>query len=142
MLKPEQLAGVYRQVGADAINADGSTTTDEPRNSQIMYSPDGYMAVLSTPGGRKKLSGSDGRVDLNAALPEELAGAVRDLVCYAGRYILKDGVVEHHVDMALNPNLVGGVVIRRIDIRGADLTLSSVPAKDGSYRRIRWRRVT
>jgi hypothetical protein len=66
---------------------------------------------------------------------------VRDLICYAGRFVLRDGVVEHHVEMALNPNLVGGVVIRRLDMRGSDLTLSSVPDKDGSYRRIRWRRV-
>jgi hypothetical protein len=27
-----------------------------------------------------------------------------------------------------------------VHINGADLTLSSVPGKDGSYRRIRWRR--
>ena len=63
------------------------------------------------------------------------------MVCYAGRYELKDGVLHHHVEMALNPNAVGQTIIRRPELNGTDLTLSSLPAKDGSYRRIRWRRV-
>jgi hypothetical protein len=63
------------------------------------------------------------------------------MVCYAGRYTLKDSVLHHHVDMALNPNAVGQTIIRRAELKGGDLTLSSVPAPDGSYRRIRWRRV-
>ena len=29
------------------------------------------------------------------------------MVCYAGHYELKDGEVHHHVEMALNPNMVG-----------------------------------
>jgi len=34
--------------------------------------------------------------------------------------------------MALNPNLIGQTLIRRVHIDGADLTLSSVPDKDGN----------
>jgi len=63
------------------------------------------------------------------------------MVCYAGRYTLKDNVLHHHVEMALNPNAVGQTITRRAELKGTDLTLSSVPAPDGSYRRIRWRRV-
>ena len=137
----EDMVGVYRQVGEDVVNADGSMTTDDRRNSQIMYSPDGYMGVVSTPSGRSKISGSDGRMDLNGATPEERAEAAKNLVCYAGHYELKGDNVLHHVEMALNPNLVGQTVIRRVHIDGPNLTLSSVPDKDGNYRRIRWRRV-
>ena len=136
----DDMVGVYRQVGEDVVNADGSMTTDDRRNSQIMYSPDGYMGVVSTPGGRLKISGSDGRMDLNGATPEERSEAAKNLVCYAGHYELKDDNVLHHVEMALNPNLVGQTVIRRVHIDGPNLTLSSVPDKDGNYRRIRWRR--
>jgi len=38
---------------------------------------------------------------------EELADATRAVTCYAGRYEVKDGEVHHHVEMALNPNMIG-----------------------------------
>jgi Lipocalin-like domain len=140
MITKDDMVGVYRQVGEDVVNADGSMTSDDRRNSQIMYSPDGYMGVVSTPGGRARISGSDGRMDLNGATADERAEAAKNLVCYAGRYELKGDTVLHHVEMALNPNLVGQTVVRRVHIDGPNLTLSSVPDKDGGYRRIRWRR--
>jgi lipocalin-like protein len=141
MLSPEEIAGVYRQVGADLVTADGTvTSTGDTRNSQLMYSADGYMAIVSTPPDRAKVSGSN-PVDLGSVPIEELPGAVKDMVVYAGRFVLKDGNIEHLVDMALNPNLVGGAVIRRVTYDGTNLTLSSAPTADGSYRNIRWRRV-
>ena len=63
------------------------------------------------------------------------------MVCYAGHYELKDGVLHHHVEMALNPNAVGQTIIRRVELNGPNLTLSSVPDAQGNYRRIRWRKV-
>jgi hypothetical protein len=141
-MKREDIVGVYRQLGEDAVNAAGEITyTNNERSSQIMYSPEGYVGVLSGPAGRKKVSGSDDRTDLNGATVEERAAAAAGLTCYAGHYEVKDGQVFHHIEMALNPNLVGQTLIRRVHIDGADLTLSSVPDKDGNYRRIRWRKV-
>jgi hypothetical protein len=137
----DELVGVYRGIGEDMFAADGTVTTESGRTAQIMYSPDGYMAVVSMPHGRKLAARTSGGPDLNAATPEERAEAARGMVCYAGRYELKDGVLHHHVEMALNPNAVGQTIVRRATLNGADLTLSSVPAPDGSYRRIRWRRV-
>ena len=140
-MKREDIVGVYRQIGEDAVNAAGEITfTEDNRSSQIMYSPDGYIGVISGPGGRSKVSGSDSRTDLNGATAEERAQAASGLTCYAGRYELKDGVVHHRIEMALNPNLVGQTLIRRVHIDGPNLTLSSVPDKDGNYRRIKWRR--
>jgi hypothetical protein len=142
MLKKEDIVGVYRQLGEDAVNAAGEITyANNERNSQIMYSPDGYVGVLSGPANRKKVSGSDNRTDLNGATVEERAEAAAGLTCYAGHYEVKDGSVFHHIEMALNPNLVGQTLIRRVHIDGPDLTLSSVPDKDGNYRRIKWRKV-
>jgi hypothetical protein len=137
----EDIVGVYRQLGEDDVGADGKIATSEPRNSQIMYSPDGYMAVVSSPAQRRPVSEPTGRMDLNGATPEERAEAAKGMVCYAGHYELKGDIVLHHVEMALNPNLVGQTVTRRVALKGGDLTLSSVPDSAGHYRRIRWRRV-
>ena len=137
----DELVGVYRTLGDDAVSADGKITSDESRTAQIMYSPDGYMSVVSMPNGRRLAAKTSGGPDLNAATAEERAEAADGMVCYAGHYELKGDVLHHHVEMALNPNAVGQTIIRRAELNGADLTLSSVPAADGSYRRIKWRRV-
>jgi hypothetical protein len=141
MLKREDMVGVYRQLGEDVVGADGQVIeSDNNRSSQIMYSADGYVGVVSTPAGRKKLAAPPGRTDLGGATPEELAEATRAVTCYAGHYELKDDVVHHHVEMSLNPNLVGQTMTRRVQIDGADLTLSSLPDAQGRTRRIRWRK--
>ena len=140
-MNKDDIVGVYRTLGEDTVRADGTVVSDNARSAQIMYSPDGYMSVVSMPNGRKLLAKTSGGPDLTAATSEERAAAADGMVCYAGHYELKDSVLHHHVEMALNPNAVGQTIIRRVMLNGADLTLSSVPAPDGSYRRIRWRRV-
>ena len=137
----DDIVGVYRTLGEDTVGGDGTITSDSSRTAQIMYSPDGYMSVVSMPNGRSPTAQWSGGPDLNAATPEERAEAAKGMVCYAGRYELQDGVLHHHVEMALNPNAVGQTIVRRADLSGSDLTLSSVPDAQGNYRRIRWRRV-
>ena len=137
----DDLVGVYRTIGEDMVGPDGKVVSDNARTAQIMYSPDGYMSVVSQPNVRKLTAKSSGGPDLNAATPEERAEAAKGMVCYAGHYELKDGVLHHHVEMALNPNAVGQTIIRRAELNGSDLTLSSVPDAQGGYRRIKWRRV-
>jgi hypothetical protein len=140
-MRKEDIVGVYRQTGEEAVSADGTVTAGEAKNSQIMYSADGYMSVLSGPAVRKPFAERESRVDLNGASPEQRAEVSKDIVCYAGRYELTDDAVIHHVEMALNPNLIGQAVVRRTHLAGRDLTLSSVPDANGNYRRILWRRV-
>ena len=137
----DDLVGVYRTIGEDTVTGDGKVTSDNQRTAQIMYSPDGYMSVVSQPNGRKLTAKSSGGLDLNAATPEERAEAAHGMVCYAGHYELKDDVLHHHVEMALNPNAVGQTIVRRVELKGTDLTLSSVPDAKGNYRRIRWRKI-
>jgi hypothetical protein len=93
------------------------------------------------PNGRTLAAATSGGPDLNAATPQERAEAAKGMVCYAGHYELRDGVLHHHVEMALNPNAVGQTIIRRVHLDGPNLTLSSVPDAKGNYRRIRWRKV-
>ena len=142
MLSKADMVGVYRQIGEEVIDAGGKAIhSDSSRSSQIMYSADGYVGVVSTPSNRKKTAAPAGRTDLGGATLEELAEATRTVTCYAGRYELKDGEVHHHVEMALNPNLVGSVLIRRVHLDGPNLTLSARPDAEGNVRRILWRRV-
>ena len=142
MLKREDMVGVYRQTGEEVVDAQGKLIhADNNRSSQIMYSPDGYIGVVSTPAGRKKTSAPVGRTDLSGATPDELADATRAVTCYAGRYEVKDGEVHHHVEMALNPNMIGQTMIRRVHFDGPNLTLSARPDAQGQVRRILWRRV-
>lgn len=138
----DELVGVYRQLGADTVRADGSVVEDEPRNSQIMYSADGYMSVVSTPVERPRMADTRPNTNLDAMSSAERAEAALGIVCYAGHYAFKDAdTLLHHVEIALNPSLIGQAVVRRAQLVGADLTLSSVPDREGVYRRIRWRRV-
>jgi hypothetical protein len=141
IMKREDIVGVYRQLGEDAVNAKGEITfTNNERSSQIMYSPDGYMGVVSTRADRKPVKDSGAGMDLSGLDPAERAEAANNVVAYAGRYEVKDGSVYHHIEMALNPNLIGQTLVRRVHIDGPNLTLSSVPDKDGNYRRIKWRK--
>jgi hypothetical protein len=141
-MKREDIVGVYRQLGEEVVDAAGKVIqSDSNRSSQIMYTADGYVGVVSTPSGRKTLANAGGRTDLGGATPEELAEATRSVTCYAGHYELKDGEVHHHVEMALSPNLIGGTLVRRVHIDGPNLTLSARPDAQGQVRRILWRRV-
>lgn len=141
MMIASDLVGVYRQVGEDSVATDGTVTPGIARRSQIMYTADGYMSVVSAPADRKPVTESDSRVDLDGAAPDGRAEAASSVVAYAGRYELRDGSVFHHIEMALNPNRIGGTVSRRARLKGPDLILSTEPDAQGNVRRIHWRRV-
>jgi hypothetical protein len=136
----DDIVGVYRGQGAENLSKDGTVTARRaPPNSQIMYSPDGFIGVLSTAAERKPVSQAS--TDLDGLSVEERAEAAMGVVAYAGRYEVKDGKVFHRIEMALNPGLIGQTLTRRIHLQGDDLTLSTEPDAQGNYSRIRWRRV-
>ena len=142
MVKQKTSSGCTAQIGEEVVDATGKLIhSDSNRSSQIMYSADGYVGVVSTPSGRKPLANSGGRTDLGGATPEELMEATRSVTCYAGHYEMKGDEVHHHVEMALSPNLVGQTMIRRVHFDGPNLTLSARPDAQGQVRRILWRRV-
>jgi hypothetical protein len=142
MLKKEDMVGVYRGRGEETVDAAGKVIhSADSNNSQIMYSADGYVGVVSTPSSRKATSAPAGRTDLGGTTPEELVEATRSVTCYAGRFEVSGDEVHHHVEMALNPNLVGQTMIRRVQFDGPNLTLSARPDAQGNVRKILWRRV-
>jgi hypothetical protein len=141
-MKQEDMVGVYRGRGDEVVNATGKVIQSSgSSNSQIMYTADGYIGVVSTPSGRKPLGNSGGRTDLGGATSEELVEATRGVTCYAGHFEVKDDEVHHHIEMALNPSLIGTTLIRRVHFDGPDLTLSARPDAQGNVRKILWRRV-
>jgi hypothetical protein len=74
MVTKQDMVGVYRQTGEEVVDASGKVIhSDSNRSSQIMYSADGYVGVVSTPNGRKKLANAGGR-DADGDL---LRGALR-----------------------------------------------------------------
>jgi hypothetical protein len=103
----DDLVGVYRQIGEDIVSHDGTITDGGPRASQIVYTADGYVTVVSTRADRRRPAEPAPRVDLNGLSEAERAAAAADVVAYAGRYELRDGSVFHHIEMALNPGAVG-----------------------------------
>jgi hypothetical protein len=136
----DDLVGVWRERGREIVRADGSATPDVPRASQIMYTADGYMSVVNAPVGRDKVAETVERMDLDAATAEQRAEAAIGVVAYAGRFQVSGEEVRHTIFTAINPNRVGDTQLRRIILKGDDLTLASPPDKNGNSFRIHWRR--
>jgi len=138
----DDLVGVWRERGREIVRADGSIKADVPRASQIMYTADGYMAVVNTPIGRKKVEETVARMDLDATTPEERAQAAIGVVAYAGRFEVSGDDVRHIIFSAINPNRVGDTQVRHITLAGDDLTLTAPKDAQGNSFRIHWRRAS
>lgn len=139
-MRREDLVGVWREEGREIIRADGGTVKDVPRRSQIMYSPDGFMCVVSTPKQQEPVPESVARMDLDATTPEARAAAAGGVTAYAGTFEVVGDEVHHTLFTALNPNRVGDTQIRHVRLDGADLTLTAPKDANGNYFRIYWRR--
>jgi hypothetical protein len=139
-MRDEDLVGVWREQGREIINADGTIVTAMPRSSQIMYSPDGFMSVVSTPQLQKPLAETVARMDLDATTPAARADAAIGVTAYAGTFEVVGEDVNHTLFTALNPNRVGDTHIRHVTLSGGDLTLTAPRDAEGESFRIFWRR--
>lgn len=139
-MKNKDLVGVWREKGREIIRVDGGTVADVPRSSQIMYSPDGFMCVVSTPRQQEPVSETVARMDLDATTPEARAEAAAGVTAYAGTFRVVGDDVHHTLFTALNPNRVGDTQIRHVTLSGDDLTLTAPKDAAGNYFRIYWRR--
>ena len=139
-MRSEDLVGAWRELGREFVSADGSVKPDIPRTSQIMYTPDGFMGVVNTPAGRRRVSEGSNPMSLDGISAAERAEAAAGVVAYSGRYEVKGDLVHHTIYSALNPNLPGTTQLRRATLAGDDLTLSTLPDAKGNFFRIRWRR--
>lgn len=88
---------------------------------QLLYSPDGYMAVHYMAGDRPLLKAKSWLV----AGDDERLAAVRSYGGYSGRYEWLGDRVVHHVDASIYPNWVGATMVRLVTLEGPDLVLRS-----------------
>jgi len=106
----------------------------------LLYTPDGYLSAVMQRPARPRLS----RADPHAVSDAEKAAAFAGYLHYAGTWSVRDGCVEHAVDIAMNPNLIDTRQVRRIALNGDALELGAEEALEtpGQVRRHRilWRR--
>lgn len=112
-----------------------SYTTQDPDSGETFHpfghAPTGYLtytaggrmfAVLQAEGRRKFSAGNR----INAPV-EERAEAFSTSTAYSGTYTAESGRVVHHVEVATNPDWVGGDQVRFPTIEGRRLTLRTPP---------------
>jgi hypothetical protein len=72
----------------------------------------------------------------------EKSAAFDSYVAYAGRWWLDGELVIHFVEMSLYPNWIGTELVRRLELRGDELILSTLPnSRDGVSHHLSWRRI-
>jgi hypothetical protein len=132
-LSPHDLVGVWTLEGSFIEAADGRRTPswgDDP-HGVIIYTPDGYMTAITRRGDRR-LPTSAGAGDKAAAFDGYLN--------YAGRWTLAGDTVTHHIEHALDPNLIGTSRNRRIEHQGDRMVFSGLAGDGRSNAVIVWRR--
>jgi hypothetical protein len=99
----------------------------------LMYTADGHVSASLARAQRPNTPPAD---------PQAKARAYEDYFAYAGRYVVPDGTVEHHIAIASDPALAGVVSRREVQIEGDRLLLSGPDFSATSPRahRITWRR--
>ena len=126
-MKPfDFIVGTWNLVSFSVVKQDGggpSTKKKYPFGSdavgRIIYSTDGYMnATLSY---KKRSSFSVVLEQSHLASLEEKEMAFDTYMNYTGTYLLfpksqQNGIIEHHVDMAFNPSMIGSIQKRRYQI--------------------------
>ena len=124
-MQPEDILGTWRLLYYEARSEDGEVSYPGGREQEgyLIYSPDGYFAVLIMKKGRPRFSSDDFR----GGTVSEKAGAAETFVAYCGTYSVGDGCVIHHIEASLFPNWVGTDQLRFIEIEGDRLVLTSPP---------------
>jgi hypothetical protein len=85
---------------------------------RLIYSDDGFMSAF--------LAGDDG---------------FSDALAYSGTWELRGGEeVVHRVSLSTRESFVGKDLVRAVSWEGADLVLTTPPARDGTVNVLRWRR--
>lgn len=139
-IQPADLVGAWQLKRWETVYEDGGRTEPFGSGAQglIQYTADGWMSATIMAAGRRRLSRGNPR----AAPVAERAAAFDGYFSYAGRWRLRDGVVQHDVTLALNPALVGTPQLRDAKLAGRTLTLSAAEDVAGGQRvhRLVWQR--
>lgn len=142
MTDPTALHGHWRLVSWTGVDADGNQVSHGGRRPRgdLVYLPSGRMAVQVQYDERPAL----GSRDLDAGDQPAKAAAYDTYNAYCGTWsVPRDGVVVHHVELALHPDQPGMDKERPFELAGDELTLHTQPvaAPGGEATSVlRWRR--
>ena len=139
-MEPNPLIGAWRLVTYEAHAGDEvSYPLGEDASGFIMYTPDGYMAVLLMAAGRTNFASDD----ILGGTDEEKLAAAGTFISYGGAYEFLGDRVVHRIETAFYPNRVGTEQVRYIHLEGDELLLTTPPMViHGKSRsgRLRWER--
>jgi hypothetical protein len=122
-LKAADLAGAWRLVSCEhRRTSDGAVEHPFGPNpkGRLIYLADGLMSVILVDPARPRFESG-----LFEAKDAEHAAASRGCVAYTGRWSLREGRVEHDVDVSLFPNWMGTKLVRECRLEGQKLILST-----------------
>lgn len=130
------LVGTWRLVSYEAVAVDDGEVVHpfgERPLGLLVYAADGYMSAQIAAPDRPQFDGSR----LEAGRPEELAGAARQYLAYAGPFHVRDSrTVVHQVALSLFPNWTGHAQLRVARMAGETLELAlTEPAQIWGRRR-------
>lgn len=136
------IVGAWDMLGEEDVDADGQPVHEAaPRRGRVIYTAGGHVSVISAPADRQSIASTGARPTLAGATAEDILTAVAGCAAYTGRYDVVGNIVSHHVEVSLNPNMIGTTLTRRFEFAGDRLTFFTTPIAGGAFLRIRWRRV-
>ena len=97
---------------------DRSTPYGESPTGYLSYSVDGRMQVIGAAKPRRAATGATPTVDERVALYDTM-------FAYAGEYSIESDKVIHHVDISWNEIWTGTDQVRRFELNGNSLTLTT-----------------
>jgi hypothetical protein len=122
----QQLIGSYKLISYVGYDANGAATKLPYSDGQISYDSAGRMSAQLMRSDRPKLPPAGSATDA------ERAAAFGGYIAYFGAYTIdpEKRTVTHHVEGAMNPNMVGSNLVRHFEFSpdGKSLFLS---VKDG-----------
>jgi hypothetical protein len=124
MSNRDRLVGAWRLVEWRTDYADGRAPTlpfGERPEGLLVYSADGWMNASIGRAARPRMTGES----LKHAPEAERLRAIDTFMSYGGPFEVRGDEVQHHVVIALYPNLVGTEQIRTMRFAGDTLTLSA-----------------
>lgn len=106
----------------------------------IQYLPEGdVICMISRRDRHDFVTGGQWDADV-----EEMAGAYRSMLAYAGRYDVVDEVVTHHIELSLFPNWRNGGQRRTVAFRSDGVVAIEARLEEGTPEartaRLTWRR--
>jgi hypothetical protein len=126
--------------GFDEAGEPVSHGGERPRGD-LIYLPSGWMAVQIQSDDRATF----GSTDLTAGDAAGRAAAYTTYNAYCGTWSMpRDGVIVHHVELAIQPDQPGMDKERRFELEGDELVLHTQPVVTADGREatsvLRWRR--